>query len=60
MLFSYSIILYVIPMCCSLVFVTGRMRGDRSSRVRCMASRNYGGNGGHILIVVAQAATQLN
>jgi hypothetical protein len=42
------------------VVITGRMRRDRSGRVRRMASRNYGGNGGHALIVVAQAAVQLN
>ena len=26
--------------------ITGRMRSDRSGRVRRMANRNYGGNGG--------------
>jgi hypothetical protein len=40
--------------------VTGRMRRDRSGRVRRMASRNYGSNGGHALIVAAQTAVQLN
>ena len=42
------------------IVVTGRMRSDRSGRVRRLANRNYGGNGGHVLIVVAQAAAQLN
>ena len=36
------------------------MRSDRGSRVRRMANRNYGGNGGRALIVAAQAAAQLN
>ena len=36
------------------------MRSDRSGRVRRIANRNYGGNGGHALIVAAQAAAQLN
>ena len=40
--------------------VTGRMRSDRSGRVRRMANRNYGGNDSHTLIVAAQAAVQLN
>ena len=36
------------------------MRRDRNGRVRRKASCNYGGNGGHTLIVAAQAAVQLN
>ena len=42
------------------ISVTGRMRSDRSGGVRGMANRNYGGNGGRVLIVAAQAAAQLN
>ena len=42
------------------IVVTGRMRSDRSGRARRMANRNYGGNGGRVLIVAAQAAAQLN
>ena len=42
------------------LYVTGRMRSDRSSRVHCMANCNYGGNGSRALIVAAQAAAQLN
>ena len=34
------------------------MRSDRSGGVRRMANRNYGGNGGRVLIVAAQAAAQ--
>ena len=40
--------------------VTGQMRSDHSNRVCCVANRNYGSNSGHILIMVAMAATQLN
>ena len=40
--------------------VTGRMRSDRSSSVRCLAGCNYGGNGGRVLIMAAMAAAQLN
>jgi hypothetical protein len=40
--------------------VTGQMCSDRGGRVRRMANRNYGGNGGRALIVAAQAAAQLN
>ena len=40
--------------------VTGRMRNNRSGRVRRIANRNYGGNGSRALIVAAQAAAQLN
>ena len=40
--------------------VTGRMCNDRSGRVRRIANRNYGSNGGRALIVVAQVAAQLN
>jgi hypothetical protein len=36
------------------------MRSDRSGGARRMANRNYGGNGGRVLIVAAQAAAQLN
>jgi hypothetical protein len=43
-----------------LRLVTGRMRSDRSGGVRRTANGNYGGNGGHALIVAAQAAAQLN
>ena len=42
------------------ITVTGRMHRDRSGRVRRMANRNYGGNGGRTLIVAAQVAVQLN
>ena len=38
------------------IVVTGQMRSDHSSRVRRLANHNYGGNGGHALIVAAQAA----
>ena len=40
--------------------ITGQIRSDCSGRVRPMANRNYGGNGGCALIVAAQAAAQLN
>ena len=42
------------------VCVTGRMRSDRSGGARRMANRNYGGNGGRVLIMAAMAAAQLN
>ena len=40
--------------------VTSQMRSDHSDRVRRMANRNYGGNGGRVLIMAAMAAAQLN
>ena len=38
------------------IVVTGQMRSDHSDRVRRMANRNYGGNGGRALIMAALAA----
>jgi hypothetical protein len=38
--------------------VTGQIRSDYSDRVRRMADRNYGGNGGRALTIVALAAAQ--
>ena len=43
-----------------VTLVTGRMHSDRSGSVRRLAGRNYGGNGGRVLIMAAMAAAQLN
>ena len=44
----------------TVAVICNRMRSDRSGGARRMANRNYGGNGGRVLIVAAQAAAQLN